>query len=59
MADYPHCLVTVEGRRAKCVFPPFVSQECLDQLRKEFEPRGDDVFVCAYPKSGTTWVEQV
>lgn len=36
--------------------PPFIPQENVLQLRKEFETLPTDIFVCTYPKCGTQWV---
>lgn len=38
--------------------PPFVSEEWMEELNS-FELRPDDVWVVSYPKSGTTWVQQI
>ena len=38
--------------------PPYVSEEWMEEL-KSFELRPDDVWVVSYPKSGTTWAQQI
>ena len=58
MARYKHAIVN-DGKGGKLVFPNFVTQDVLDTIANGFVVRDDDVFVVAYPKSGTTLMEQV
>ncbi|MCB0178687.1 MAG: sulfotransferase domain-containing protein [Anaerolineae bacterium] len=46
-------------RRGQSPFPPFITQSIMDSLADEFVVHDDDVFVVTYPRSGTTWTEQV
>jgi hypothetical protein len=39
-------------------FPPFVTQERLDELA-DFPLQPDDVFIVTFPKCGTTWCQQI
>ena len=38
--------------------PPFVSEEWMEELNS-FELCTDDVWIASYPKSGTTWTQQI
>ena len=40
------------------VFPPYIDQQRMDEL-KDFHLRPDDLFIITYPKSGTTWMQQI
>lgn len=40
------------------LYPPFINQAKLDRL-KDFTLWDDDLFVVSYPKSGTTWMQQI
>ena len=40
------------------VLPDFITQQRLDEL-KSFPLRPDDLFIVTYPKSGTTWTQQI
>jgi len=58
MAEYKHSIVK-NGKGGYVVFPSFVTQKEIDLIQEKFVVKDDDIFVVAYPKSGTTWMEQI
>ena len=54
MADHSLNLNYVDG----FPFPPFIGQQRMDELR-EWCVLPDDVYIVTYPKSGTTWTQQI
>jgi len=54
-----------EGRKYKyravhgIPYPPSVLQNKVDECRRRFIPRDDDIFVTTYPKCGTTVMQQI
>ena len=37
----------------------FSNEQSLKYLYEDFVPRDDDIFICTYAKSGTTWMQQM
>ncbi len=59
MAQYKQALVKdAKNPPGIIVFPAFITQKEMDAL-KDFRVCDQDTFVVAYPKSGTTWMEQI
>ena len=48
-----------DGKGGQIKFPIFISQEDMDLIEKEFIVKDGDVFIVTYPRSGTTWTEQM
>jgi len=58
MADFKYNLLR-DGKGGQIKFPIFISQADMDLIEKEFGAKDGDVFVVTYPRSGTTWTEQM
>jgi sulfotransferase family protein len=58
MAEFKSNLVR-DGKGGQIVFPIFISQADMDLIENEFVAKDGDVFVVTYPRSGTTWTEQM
>ena len=41
------------------LFPPFTTNEWLEEAKKVFKPRDSDVFIVSYQKSGTYWLSYI
>jgi hypothetical protein len=48
-----------DGKGGALLYPPFVTQQALDELAARFVVRDDDVFIVTYPKAGTNWMRQI
>jgi hypothetical protein len=48
-----------DGKGGQIKFPAFISQADMDMIEKEFVVKDGNVFIVTYPRSGTTWTEQM
>ena len=39
--------------------PPFISQKVIDELFSDFPLSSSDLIIASYPKSGTTWAQNI
>ena len=58
MAEYKANTVR-DGKGGMINFPLFIFQEDMDLIEKEFVVQDEDVYVVTFPRSGTTWTEQI
>jgi hypothetical protein len=58
VAEYKASLVE-NGKGDFIKFPVFITQSDIDLIENEFVAKDGDVFVVTYPRSGTTWTEQM
>ena len=58
MAEIQSNLVR-DGKGGQILVPIFISQADMDLVENEFVVHDGDVFVVTYPRSGTTWTEQI
>ncbi len=58
MLDF-HYSTATDGKGGSLLYPPFVTQQGLDELAARFVVRNDDVFIVTYPKAGTNWMRQI
>ena len=58
MAEYKANVVR-DGKGGTINFPFMISQADMDLIGKEFVVKDNDVFVVTFPRSGTTWTEQM
>lgn len=48
-----------DGKGGFISFPPFITQADMDLIEKDFVAKDGDVYVTTFPRSGTTWTEQM
>ena len=58
MAEYKANVVR-DGKGGTINFPFMISQADMDLIEKAFVVMDEDVFVVTFPRSGTTWTEQM
>ena len=51
----PHCQQLDSGLNV----PSFIDVEWIKRMKDEVKPRPDDIWIVTYPKSGTTWTQQI
>ncbi|XP_071491204.1 sulfotransferase 1C2-like [Diadema antillarum] len=57
-SEVPECVRKTCYEYRGVIMPNFMPTRCMRKL-EHFETRPDDLFVISYPKSGTTWIQQL
>ena len=55
LPQVPHCKLLESGLSV----PVFLDDEWIKHMKDEVKPRPDDIWTVSYPKSGTTWIQQI
>jgi hypothetical protein len=58
MADL-HSNLASDGKGGQIKFPMFIAQADIYSLKKDFTVMDGDIFIATYPRSGTTWTQQM
>ena len=56
---YRRCLVRVPGVANPVATGLRINQDTVEFIRKHFVPRDSDIWLATYPKSGTTWFQNI
>ena len=57
--SHNQCAFVSDRQGNQIPFPPFITQREIDIIANEFVIHDNDIFVVTFPRSGTTWTEQI
>jgi len=59
MSDLFKFTVVDDAGNNRFRLPPFITQDVLDDVSNKFYINDDDIIITTYPRSGTTWMQQI